>query len=412
MIRKKWLLAIAAVLYIAFTISVFLCASNWRFGFISLISGVYGYSCQFGQLNFAKAFEELTVDLEFHTFREILIMIFVGTAFCAVVNAFPKANPLFHLKDGQKFKVTQEPISVTLVIASFTFGVGMQLGSGCASGTFLGIGKGFLKAWVVFPFFVLGSTLAATDTMYNWWSNLPKFHEPSVIWFGWTLTILASMFALTYIADYIRNRYKNKQLETPIGVTPLLTLGTSQDTLTEVEDWDEPPKEWYYYKFHAIICGLQLGFFYLCNGVMIGITIVFSQIGGSILKLFGVKVETWAFYQRYPLPTNFFDHPIFVSDIYLTIGAFVAATIKGDFGRHQQKGIIEYIKGVFGGILMGIGERMTNGCNIGALTSGITSNSMHGFIWMLFAFFGSGVAIHVQRFIQRIIQRINNNNAN
>ncbi|EAY10488.1 YeeE/YedE family protein [Trichomonas vaginalis G3] len=402
MIRKVWLLCFAGVVYIAFTISVFLCADNWKFGFICLISGVYGYCCHFGQLNFAKGFEDLTIDFEFQTFRDILVMLFVGSACCWIVNAIPGLHPLFNYTPNAEFHRTKEPIGICLVIASFTFGIGMQLGSGCASGTFLGIGKGLLKAWVVFPFFVMGSTFAASTPMYEWWSNLPKFHEPTVIGYGYTLLILGVTWILTFIPDYIRKRNREKILESPIGITPLITINESQDTLSHVEsEWDEPPKAWYFYEIYAVICGICLALFYLCTGSMIGITIIFSQIGGSILKLCGVHVENWPFYKDYPLPNNFYNHPIFVSDIYLTISAFVAAQIKGDFGRHQKKGWIEYVKAVFGGFLMGIGERMTKGCNIGALTSGVTSSSVHGFIWLLFALFGSGLTCHITRFIRK-----------
>ena len=35
-----------------------------------------------------------------------------------------------------------------------------------------------------------------------------------------------------------------------------------------------------------------------------------------------------------------------------------------------------------GGLLMGIGARLSFGCNIGAMVSGMASGSLHGFVWL------------------------------
>jgi hypothetical protein len=42
---------------------------------------------------------------------------------------------------------------------------------------------------------------------------------------------------------------------------------------------------------------------------------------------------------------------------------------------------------------MGYGARLSFGCNIGALFSGIASGSLHGWVWFAAAFAGSFVGI-------------------
>ena len=42
-----------------------------------------------------------------------------------------------------------------------------------------------------------------------------------------------------------------------------------------------------------------------------------------------------------------------------------------------------------GGVLMGYGARLSFGCNIGALFSGIATGSLHGWLWFAAAFVGS-----------------------
>ena len=42
-----------------------------------------------------------------------------------------------------------------------------------------------------------------------------------------------------------------------------------------------------------------------------------------------------------------------------------------------------------GGLLMGIGARLAFGCNIGGLVGGISSGSLHGFVWFAAALPGT-----------------------
>jgi uncharacterized membrane protein YedE/YeeE len=41
--------------------------------------------------------------------------------------------------------------------------------------------------------------------------------------------------------------------------------------------------------------------------------------------------------------------------------------------------------------LLGYGARLAYGCNIGAYFSGIASSSVHGWVWLVFAFTGSAL---------------------
>ena len=44
---------------------------------------------------------------------------------------------------------------------------------------------------------------------------------------------------------------------------------------------------------------------------------------------------------------------------------------------------------VIGGLTMGYGARLAYGCNIGAFFSGLSSASLHGWLWIVCAFVGS-----------------------
>jgi uncharacterized protein len=46
---------------------------------------------------------------------------------------------------------------------------------------------------------------------------------------------------------------------------------------------------------------------------------------------------------------------------------------------------------IVGGLLLGYGARIAYGCNIGAYFSGISSGSVHGWLWLAAAFVGSAI---------------------
>jgi uncharacterized membrane protein YedE/YeeE len=53
------------------------------------------------------------------------------------------------------------PVSVSLVIGAFIFGIGMQLANGCGSGVLFSFGGGSGRMMVALPFFVFGSLLGS-----------------------------------------------------------------------------------------------------------------------------------------------------------------------------------------------------------------------------------------------------------
>ena len=55
---------------------------------------------------------------------------------------------------------------------------------------------------------------------------------------------------------------------------------------------------------------------------------------------------------------------------------------------------------VIGGLLMGIGARLAFGCNIGAFLGGISSGSLHGWVWFVFAFFGGWVGFKINNYLK------------
>ena len=392
----QWLIVVSAAVISAYTLCIFLFSSNWRNGFLVLLSGLFGFILKFGPFGYTCTFKSMIVKQDFSEYRDMLIMLFTGTLLCSIFEMFP-LRPLFPTNPDAKLSDSSARIGLSLVIGSFLFGIGMQLGSGCASGTFVGIGGGFLKAYVVLPFFIIGATIFTLNPFYHFWSKLPKTEKEVTIPFYCTLLILLALYGITLLIDFLKEKKKKDRKELisdDNGDTKqLIPPENEKDTEKDIKEKEESKSTIKLYSsLHNVIVAVSIGIvislFYLCVGSMIGVMGVFSYIGAYFLKLFGATPEKWDFFNG-PLPKNMFDVTIFNSDLLMAMGAFVAASIKGVFGKSQNKGAMEYVKGMIGGLLMGMGARMAGGCNIGAMTSGITSSSLHGFIWMFSAILGS-----------------------
>ena len=396
----QWLIVVSAAVISAYTLCIFLFSSNWRNGFLVLLSGLFGFILKFGPFGYTCTFKSMIVKQDFSEYRDMLIMLFTGTLLCSIFEMFP-LRPLFPTNPDAKLSDSSARIGLSLVIGSFLFGIGMQLGSGCASGTFVGIGGGFLKAYVVLPFFIIGATIFTLNPFYHFWSKLPKTEKEVTIPFYCTLLILLYLYGITLLIDFLKEKKKKDRKELisdDNGDTKqLIPPENEKDTEKDIKEKEESKSTIKLYSsLHNVIVAVSIGIvislFYLCVGSMIGVMGVFSIIGAYFLKLFGATPEKWDFFNIFfdgQLPKNMFDVTIFNSDLLMAMGAFVAASIKGVFGKSQNKGAMEYVKGMIGGLLMGMGARMAGGCNIGAMTSGITSSSLHGFIWMFSAILGS-----------------------
>jgi hypothetical protein len=49
-----------------------------------------------------------------------------------------------------------------------------------------------------------------------------------------------------------------------------------------------------------------------------------------------------------------------------------------------------------GGLLLGYGARLSFGCNIGALVAGISSGSLHGWLWLVSGFCGGIAGVYLR----------------
>ncbi|EGH33829.1 YeeE/YedE, partial [Pseudomonas syringae pv. japonica str. M301072] len=117
---------------------------------------------------------------------------------------------------GQPVTGLVAPVGISVVVGAFIFGIGMQLGGGCASGTLFTAGGGNARMLVTLLFFILGSLIATHHV--DWWFALPSFPAVSVVkTFGVLPALLVNLalFGLIALVTVKLEKRRHGQLEAP-----------------------------------------------------------------------------------------------------------------------------------------------------------------------------------------------------
>lgn len=132
-----------------------------------------------------------------------------------------------------------------------------------------------------------------------------------------------------------------------------------------------------------------------------GVTGTFANWGAWIFEAFGGNVSTWTFFasesSQATLANGFLNDGGTIRNIGIIVGALVATLFASQFKIKKIKSKKQIGAAVLGGLLMGYGARLANGCNIGALFTGISSMSLSGWVFAGFlligAFFGGKILV-------------------
>jgi len=264
------------------------------------------------------------------------------------------------------------PVSVSLIIGAFIFGIGMQLANGCGSGVLFSFGGGSGRMMVALPFFILGSLLGSflLPTALGWGSlgQVPIAGGAG----GSDLAGLAVNLGLIALAGggffWLGRRRGEAMPRRLVAGTVII----------------------------AILCWLV----FILSGNPWGVTFGFTLWGAKIAAALGVPVDSFAFWQ-WPGPRRALEHSVLADvsslmDFGMVLGAGAMAAAGGALRRQTWPDARQLAGAALGGILMGIGARLGFGCNIGAFLAGIASGSLHGWVWFAMAMAGSWVGIRAR----------------
>jgi len=286
---------------------------------------------------------------------------------------------------------TLAPVGISLVVGSFLFGFGMQLGGGCGSGTLFTVGAGNLRMMITLITFIAGSVLGTMHLPA--WLAMPGVDPVNLIeslGVGPTLALQLVLIGLLAAGFAALERRRHGHVARVLQARPESGIVT---TLIQGR-W---PLLW-----GALALALLNLATLLVSGYPWGITFAFGLWGAKILQAFGVDMAQWSFwtwdYPSLALKDSLLVNVVSVMNFGLLLGAMLAAGLAGRFNQASRRtlGTRSVIAAIVGGLSMGYGARLGFGCNIGAMFSGIASASLHGWIWFACAFAGSLVGIRAR----------------
>ncbi|RPG45890.1 MAG: YeeE/YedE family protein [Gammaproteobacteria bacterium TMED163] len=364
--------SIAALLYLYLYVEM-----GWRQAslfLVGLAAGVILYHAAFG---FTGAWREVAKTGRSAGLRAQMVMLGV------TVLIF---TPLISVGEigGIALRGSVAPVNLGVVCGAFLFGIGMQLGGGCASGTLFTAGGGNVRMLVTLASFIAGSVLGT----FHWqsWQGVPGF-EPMALSrsFGVVGGVLISMvlFAGVYLAAAAWEKCRHGDLlSTKIASSPTLLRGP-----------------WPLIAGALALTAVNVATLLLA-GRPWGVTAAFALWGAKILGVVGLDISHWAYWSRpnslASLNGSLFNDITSVMNFGIMLGALMAASLAHKFSPSMRIPARSLLAAVVGGLMLGYGARIAFGCNIGAYFGGISSTSLHGWLWFVAAFAGSSIGTRLR----------------
>jgi hypothetical protein len=359
-------------------------------GALFLVGGALGISLYHAAFGFTSAWRVFISEGRGRGLRVQMILLAL-----TVLLFFPflASGTLF----GHEVSGFVSPVGTGVIVGAFMFGVGMQLGGGCASGTLFTAGGGNARMLVTLFFFIVGSLLATIN--FDWWTSLPALPPMSLTSLGPVTGIAISLAIFAAIA--------------------WLTVRVEKRRHGSLEEVPAAPREGFARYLRGpwpLVAGAialaLLNFATLAlAGRPWGITSAFALWGAKGAQVIGVDPSAWTYWQApgnaKALSESVFADVTSIMDFGIIAGAMLAAALAGKFAPNFNIPLRSVLAAVVGGLLLGYGARIAYGCNIGAYFSGIASGSLHGYLWAVAAFAGNvlGVKLRPWFFMERSVVR-------
>ncbi len=337
--------------------------------FIGLIGGFGLYHAAFG---FTAAWRRIVTERRGQGLRAQMMLLAGACLLTFPIIAWGAPFAEWGLRSGAWVL----PFGVTAMVGSFIFGMGMQLGGGCGSGTLFTVGGGSSRMLITLAAFIVGSLIGTWNLPA--WAGLPRFGSFSFIREFGAFGALGVIFAITGTVYWLSKRIE-------------LSAHGSLENRRETGSFLGGP--WSHTLGILALVFVSVATI-LTLGRPWGITSAFALWGAKIATFAGMDVVSWPYWsggRARSLDRSVFANSTSIMNFGLIFGAMAAASLAGKFAPLLRLSFKDVATAVVGGLLMGYGARLAYGCNIGAYLGGIVSGSMHGWLWAIFAFAGSSI---------------------
>lgn len=381
-LNKPQMPLIIGGLIVGAILMIFLMATQNSVQPLLLVIGLLlGYTLFHARFGFTSAFRRLMSVGNGQALRSHLLMLAVAVTLFAPILAF--GYSFF----GDDVSGYVSPVGISLLVGAFMFGIGMQLGGGCASGTLYAVGGGRSVMFVTLLFFIIGSTVGAYHLPF-WTEDLPAFEPVSLatsteLGYGGAWVLSIALFGLIAWITLVVERKKRspKMAPKPSAIGWRRIFRGSWPLFAA-----------------AIVLAVLNALTLMTRGSPWGITSAFALWGSKVAQFFGIDVASWGYWQganAAALQSSIFADSTTVLNLGVILGAFLASAAGGLFKLSRINGK-NATASIIGGLLMGYGARLAFGCNIGAYFGGIASFSLHGYIWGIMALAGTFLALFIR----------------
>ena len=353
------------LIVLGFTLFAFVMAGP-RAGLLVLVGLGFGLVLEGLRFGFAGPWRMIVTDRDGRGLLAQLIAI----ALVAVV-AFP-----LMAGSGGELVPAHAPVGIGMILGAFVFGAAMQLVMGCGSGTLVNAGSGNLVGLIALAGFIAGSFVGTLHL--GWWSSLGGLPVISAQGsFGETGGLVLTLAGLAIVA-----------------VIALLRSAPGKRI---------PPRRLWIAA--VLIASLALANLVIA-GQPWGIVYGLGLWGAKIAQAGGADLASTAFWAAEGNATRLSESILTdvtsLTNIGLLIGAFAVMRWRADPGAQTQAlTLASYGAVLLAALVLGYSARMAFGCNVGAFFSGISTGSLHGWVWLVAAFAGSILGIKLRPVLLR-----------
>lgn len=234
------------------------------------------------------------------------------------------------------------------------FGAGMQLANGCGSGTLVAAGQGSRRMWVTLPFFCIGGVIGSL--MLPAALRLPSFGAVD----------------LAGLLGPVGGLLATEAVMAAAALVLLQGRAPSRARLTA-----------------GAVIGALAGLYFLVSGEPWGVTMALTLWAAKPAEALGLSLSGTEFW-RWGWARAQLEGPVLamhgsVGNAGVMLGALLASAVTGRLRHGVSISRADAVAPALGGLAMGVGARLSFGCNVGAFLGGLSSGSLHGLVWIIAA---------------------------
>ncbi|MGA1473407.1 MAG: YeeE/YedE thiosulfate transporter family protein [Burkholderiaceae bacterium] len=274
------------------------------------------------------------------------------------------------------------PLSWSLLIGAFVFGIAMQLADGCGSGSLHKAGTGNSYSWAVLPGFIAGSFWGASHQ--SAWLSLggPFGAEPIDLlgrlglYGGLVITLILCLLVSLGFRWQAKKAAGRQGMET--------NSAWLSSSLVKA----------------AVVVGILYAVHLMVAGQPWGIVYGLGLWGAKLAVGLGADLSQNAFWGAAPHAERIVEPVLWdittLTNLGLLFGTMAAARWSAQSNELIPLGLRTLVVGLLAGLVLGYSSRIAFGCNIGAFLGGAASASLHGWAWFAMAFLGSVLGVRLR----------------